>query len=182
MRTLDEEGAVVPRDGVSQGRLQVRGPWVVSGYFRDDKETVDAHGWFDTGDLATIECRGHVRLTDRAKDVIKSGGEWISSIDLENVVAGCPGVGACAVVGVAHPRWEERPLLLVVRSKQSEISGDAIRDYLKGRIAKWWMPDAILFVDELPIGATGKVLKSKLRKEFSNYLLDQDRAANDTPP
>ena len=173
MRTLSEAGAVVPRDGVSQGRLQVRGPWVVQGYFRDDKPTVDAHGWFDTGDLATIESRGRIRLTDRAKDVIKSGGEWISSIDLENTVAGCPGVEACAVVGVVHPRWEERPLLLVVRSRQSEISAEAISNYLKDRVAKWWMPDAILFVDELPIGATGKVLKSKLRKEFSNYLLAQ---------
>jgi fatty-acyl-CoA synthase len=163
MRTLSETGAVVPRDGV----------------FRDDKQTVDAHGWFDTGDLATIESCGRIRLTDRAKDVIKSGGEWISSIDLENVVAGCPGVETCAVVGVAHPRWEERPLLLVVRSKQSEISADAIRDYLKDRIAKWWMPDAILFVDQLPIGATGKVLKSILRKQFSDYFLVQNSGGAD---
>jgi 3-(methylthio)propionyl---CoA ligase len=174
MRTLSETGAVVPRDGVSHGRLQVRGPWVTSGYFRDDKPMVDAHGWFDTGDLAIIEGGGRIRLTDRAKDVIKSGGEWISSIDLENTVAGCQGVETCAVIGVAHPRWEERPLLLVVPRKQSKISADVIRDYLKERIAKWWMPDAILFLDELPIGATGKVLKSKLRKQFSDYLLVQD--------
>src|SRR5260370_14371660 len=140
MRTLSETGAVVPRDGISQGRLQVRGPWVISGYFRDDKPTVDARGWFDTGDLATMEGGGRIRLTDRAKDVIKSGGEWISSIDLENTVAGCPGVETCAVVGVAHPRWEERPLLRVVPHRHSEISADAIRDYLKDRIAKWWMP------------------------------------------
>jgi 3-(methylthio)propionyl---CoA ligase len=173
MRTLSETGAVVPRDGISQGQLQVRGPWVVNGYFRDDKPAVDAHGWFDTGDLATIDSCGRIRLTDRAKDVIKSGGEWISSIDLENTVAGCPDVEICAVVGVVHPRWGERPLLLVVPRKQSEISAGAIRNYLKDRIAKWWMPDAILFVDELPIGATGKVLKSKLRNEFSDYLLPQ---------
>jgi acyl-CoA synthetase (AMP-forming)/AMP-acid ligase II len=147
---------------------------VINGYFRDDKPTVDAHGWFDTGDLATMEGSGCIRLTDRAKDVIKSGGEWISSIDLENTVAGCPGVETCAVVGVAHPRWEERPLLLVVPRKQSKVSADAIRNYLKDRIAKWWMPDAILLVDELPIGATGKVLKSKLRKQYSDYLLLQE--------
>jgi acyl-CoA synthetase (AMP-forming)/AMP-acid ligase II len=175
MRSLSETGTVVPRDGVSQGRLQVRGPWIINGYFRDEKPAVDAYGWFDTGDLATIESCGRIRLTDRAKDVIKSGGEWISSIDLENIVAGCPGVEACTVVGIAHPRWEERPLLLVVRGKQSKISADAIRNYLKDRIAKWWMPDAILFVDELPIGATGKVLKRKLREEFSKYFMSPDK-------
>jgi acyl-CoA synthetase (AMP-forming)/AMP-acid ligase II len=179
MRTLSETGAVVPRDGISQGRLQVRGPWVINGYFRDDRPTVDARGWFDTGDVATMEGGGRIRLTDRAKDVIKSGGEWISSIDLENTVAGCPGVETCAVVGVAHPRWEERPLLLVVPRKHSEISADAIRDYLKDRIAKWWMPDAILFVDQLPIGATGKVLKSILRKQFSDYFLVQNSGGAD---
>ncbi len=172
LRTVDDDGAVLPRDGTSSGRLQVRGPWVLKQYFQDmSGPCVDDGNWFDTGDVAILHPSGIMQITDRAKDVIKSGGEWISSIELENAAMGCPGVAEAAAIGIHHPKWDERPLLIIVRASGSAISADDVRAYLDGRIAKWWMPDAIEFVDELPHTATGKILKRALRERFADYRL-----------
>ncbi|WP_448577387.1 long-chain fatty acid--CoA ligase [Thermaurantiacus sp.] len=168
----DDEGRILPRDGKTFGRLMVRGPWIVARYFKGDGgEILDAEGWFDTGDVATIDPLGYMQIVDRSKDVIKSGGEWISSIDLENVAVGCPGIAEAAVIGLPHPKWDERPLLVLVRKEGAEVSEADVRAYLTGRIAKWWMPDAIEFVDEIPHTATGKIKKVALRERFRDYRL-----------
>jgi fatty-acyl-CoA synthase len=171
MRVVNDEGAVQPRDGESSGSLQVRGPWVIEQYFREPEKAVGEDGWFDTGDVAVIHPDGTMQITDRAKDVIKSGGEWISSIELENAAMGCPGVAEAAAVGVYHPKWDERPLLLVVRKEGAEVSERQILDHLSGCVAKWWLPDEIVFVESLPHTATGKLLKTALREEYKNYKL-----------
>jgi len=170
LRIVDEEGKVLPRDGVASGRLQARGPWVVKQYFEDARgPACDADGWFDTGDVAILHPDGVMQITDRSKDVIKSGGEWISSIELENAAVGCPGVAEAAAVGVFHPKWDERPLLLIVRREGADVTAEAILAHLKGHVAKWWLPDEILFVDSLPHTATGKLLKTALREEYRDY-------------
>ncbi len=172
LRTLDDDGTVLPRDGASSGRLEVRGPWIIDTYFGDaGGPTIDPDGWFDTGDVAILHPDGVMQITDRAKDVIKSGGEWISSIELENAAVGCPGVAEAAAVGVHHPKWDERPLLLVIRKPDSSVSADDILAYLSDKVAKWWLPDEIKFVTELPHTATGKLLKRKLRDEYADYRL-----------
>ena len=172
MQIVDEAGAPLPHDGQRFGRLLVRGPWVVESYFKGDGgQVLDADGWFDTGDVATIDGQGFMQIVDRAKDVIKSGGEWISSIDLENAAVGAPGVAEAAVVGVPHPKWAERPLLLVVPRPGAVVSKDSILAYLEGRVAKWWLPDEVLLVDELPHTATGKLLKTALREQYRDYRL-----------
>lgn len=172
MRVVNDEGEVQPRDGKSSGGLQVRGPWVIAQYFQEEAKAVDAEGWFDTGDVAVIHPDGTMQITDRAKDVIKSGGEWISSIELENAAMGCPGVAEAAAVGVYHPKWDERPLLLVVRKEGSDVSADDIQQHLSHHVAKWWLPDEILFVESLPHTATGKLLKTALREEYKDYRLE----------
>ncbi|WP_419808138.1 long-chain fatty acid--CoA ligase [Sphingomonas sp.] len=172
LRVVDDEGVEQPRDGVSSGRLQVRGPWVVQRYFKADADAVDADGWFDTGDVSVMHPDGTMQITDRAKDVIKSGGEWISSVELENAAIGCAGVAEAAAIGIAHPRWDERPLLLVVRKPGSDVTDSAVRDHLSKHVAKWWLPDAIVFVDSLPHTATGKLLKTALREQFKDYRLE----------
>jgi fatty-acyl-CoA synthase len=169
LRTVDDDGNVLPRDGTSSGRLQTRGPAVVRRYFKAEADAVDADQWFDTGDVATIHPDGSIQITDRAKDVIKSGGEWISSIELENAAVGCPGVAEAAAIGVPHPKWDERPLLLVVRANGSAVGEDAIRAHLAGQVSKWWLPDAIEFVTELPHTATGKLSKKDLRDQYRAY-------------
>ena len=170
LRIVDEEGKVLPRDGVASGRLQARGPWVVKQYFEDERgPACDADGWFDTGDVAILHPDGVMQITDRSKDVIKSGGEWISSIDLENAAVGCPGVAEAAAVGVFHPKWDERPLLLVVRREGADVTPEAILSHLAGHVAKWWLPDEILFVESLPHTATGKLLKTALREEYCDF-------------
>jgi fatty-acyl-CoA synthase len=171
MRIVDDEGLVQPRDGQSSGRLQVRGPWVIEQYFQEAEPAVDADGWFDTGDVAVIHPDGVMQITDRAKDVIKSGGEWISSIELENAAMGCPGVAEAAAVGVAHPKWDERPILLVVRRPGADVTAAQVSDHLAAHVAKWWLPDEILFVDSLPHTATGKLLKTALREQYRTYQL-----------
>jgi fatty-acyl-CoA synthase len=168
VKVADEEGNEMPRDGQSSGRFMVRGPWVVSGYYRDEKPLLE-DGWFNTGDLATIDSDNYIQLTDRAKDVIKSGGEWISSIDVENLAMGCPGVAEAAVIGIPHPQWEERPLLVVVPAASSAATAKSIVAFLEGKIAKWWIPDDIVFVDALTYGATGKVQKMELRRRFAGH-------------
>jgi fatty-acyl-CoA synthase len=169
LRVIDDDGNVLPRDGISSGRLQTRGPAVVKRYFKQDRDCVDEDNWFDTGDIAVIHPDNSLRLTDRAKDVIKSGGEWISSIELENAAVGCPGVAEAAAIGIPHPKWDERPLLLIIRDPDSTVSADEIREFLSGEVAKWWLPDAIEFVDDLPHTATGKLSKKDLRDRYRDY-------------
>jgi fatty-acyl-CoA synthase len=171
LRVLDDEDRELPRDGTSSGRLQVRGPWVVKRYFRADTDAVDADQWFDTGDVSVLYPDGTMQITDRAKDVIKSGGEWISSVDLENAAIGVPGIAEAAAIGVYHPKWDERPLLIVVRKPDSDVTSDEITAHLAKHVAKWWLPDEIVFVDSLPHTATGKLLKTALRDQFKDYRL-----------
>ncbi len=172
LKLVDDEGRELPRDGHAFGRLMVRGPWIVQSYFRGDGGTIlDADGWFDTGDVATIDPQGYMQITDRSKDVIKSGGEWISSIEIENLAVGCPGVAEAAVIGVAHPKWDERPLLIIVRKEGADVSAEDVLGYLEGKIARWWMPDAVEFVDSIPHTATGKIQKIALRERFAGYTL-----------
>ncbi len=172
LKITDDEGRELPRDGKAFGNLLVRGPWITSGYFRNDGgQILDPDNWFDTGDVATLDPDGYMQITDRSKDVIKSGGEWISSIDLENEAVGHPAVQEAAVIGVPHPKWQERPLLVVVKKKGGEVSRADLLAYLAPRIAKWWLPDDVVFVDELPHTATGKLLKTKLRERFRDYKL-----------
>lgn len=171
MRIVAEDGRELPRDGVSDGRLQVRGPSIVGSYFKTSENTLTADGWFDTGDVAIIDEDGFLQITDRAKDVIKTGGEWVSSIDIENAAMMHPGVACAAVIGVAHPKWQERPLLIVVKRDGQDPSPDEIREFLKKKLDKIAWPDAVEFVPELPLGATGKVLKTELRKKFRSYVL-----------
>ena len=170
MKIVDDADRELPRDGKAFGRLKVRGPAVAKGYFRGEgKSAFDEEGWFDTGDVATLDADGYMTITDRAKDVIKSGGEWISSIEIENLAVGHPSVAEAAVIGVPHPKWDERPLLIVVLKEGKSASKQEILKYLEGRIAKWWMPDDVAFVDEIPHTATGKIQKVTLRERFRNY-------------
>jgi fatty-acyl-CoA synthase len=171
LRIVDDEGRSLPRDGAASGRLQARGPWVVKQYFQEASPAAAPDGWFDTGDVAILHPDGVMQITDRSKDVIKSGGEWISSIDLENAAVGCAGVAEAAAVGVYHPKWDERPLLLVVRREGSSVTAEDILAHLAGHVAKWWLPDEILFVESLPHTATGKLLKTALREQYRDYRL-----------
>jgi fatty-acyl-CoA synthase len=170
LEIADDEGRRLPHDGIAYGHLLVRGPWITAGYFREEGAGVlDAQGFFDTGDIATIDPDCYMHITDRAKDVIKSGGEWISSIELENAAMGHPAVAEAAVIGVAHPKWQERPLLVIVRKAGQALTRDEMLGFLEGRVARWWLPDDVAFVDELPHTATGKLLKVKLREQFREY-------------
>ena len=169
---MDEAGGVLPRDGKSAGSLQIRGPWVIKRYFRADADAVDADQWFDTGDVSILHPDGTMQITDRVKDVIKSGGEWISSVELENAAVGCPGVAEAGAIGIAHPKWDERPVLIVVKKPDAEVSEADVKDYLADRIVKWWMPDRVLFVDELPHTGTGKIQKVALRAQFKDFKLE----------
>ncbi len=172
MRITDDEGNELPHDGEAFGHLMVRGAAVAKSYMKGEGgEILDADGWFDTGDVATIDPNGFMGITDRAKDVIKSGGEWISSIDLENEAVGHPGVAEAAVIGIAHPKWDERPLLIVVKAEGADPSKEEILKFLEDKIAKWWMPDDVAFVDEIPHTATGKIQKLTLREQFADYKL-----------
>ncbi len=172
MKIVGKDGAELARDGKTFGRLLVKGPWIVGRYFRGDGGNIlDDGGWFDTGDVATIDAFGYMQIVDRSKDVIKSGGEWISSIDLENAAVGAPGVAEAAVIGIAHPKWDERPLLLVRAKPDATVTKAGVLEYLAPRIAKWWTPDEVLVVDDLPHTATGKLLKTELRARYKDYVL-----------
>ncbi len=171
IKITDDDNNELPWDGVAFGALKVRGPWVCSAYYKLDQEN-EAHaeaGWFNTGDVATIDAEGFIRITDRTKDVIKSGGEWISSIDLENVAMGHPAVAEAAVIGIHHPKWQERPLLVVIKAEGAAVQGDELLAYFEGKVAKWWIPDAVEFVDEIPHTATGKISKLTLRRSFTDF-------------
>ncbi len=174
MKIIDEQGEELPWDGQSAGELLVRGPWVVDHYFKGDGSPLvvnDGKGWFPTGDVATIDPQGFMNITDRSKDVIKSGGEWIGSIDLENIAMAHPAVAMAACIAARHPKWDERPLLVVVKKPGAELSREELLAFYEGRIAKWWMPDDVVFVDAIPLGATGKMLKHQLRERFQDHLL-----------
>jgi len=172
MKIVDDEEKELPRDGKAFGRLKVRGPAVAKGYFRGEgTDAFDADGWFDTGDVATLDPDGYMTITDRAKDVIKSGGEWISTIEIENIAVGHPAVAEAAVIGVAHPKWDERPLLIIVLKSGLSATREELLAYLTGKIAKWWMPDDVVFVDEIPHTATGKIQKMVLRERFGKHRL-----------
>jgi fatty-acyl-CoA synthase len=171
MKITDDADRPLPWDGKTFGRLKVRGPAVARAYFKEPANILDPEGFFDTGDVATIDRHGYMQITDRAKDVIKSGGEWISSIDLENLAVGHPKVAEAAVIGVWHPKWDERPLLVIVLKKGQKASKDEILDFMQGRIAKWWLPDDVAFVDDIPHTATGKIQKTVLRDRFKDYRL-----------
>jgi fatty-acyl-CoA synthase len=172
MKIVDDDGRELPWDGVSFGHLLVKGPWIIASYFRQEGGDVLQDGWFPTGDVATIDADGFMQITDRSKDVIKSGGEWIGSIDLENIAMGHPAVMQAACIGVRHPKWDERPLLLVVRKPGLEVTRDELLGFFEGKIARFWMPDDVVFVDSLPIGGTGKIQKNKLREQFGDYLIN----------
>jgi fatty-acyl-CoA synthase len=173
MKIVDEQGKELPWDGKRFGNLMVRGPWIASGYFKGEGGDVLREGWFPTGDVATIDSDGYMQITDRSKDVIKSGGEWISSIDLENIAIEHPAIAEAAVIGVQHPKWDERPIVVAVKRPGQEVSKDELLKFYEGKIAKWWMPDDVVFVNELPHTATGKLSKLTLRQQFRDFRLDQ---------
>ncbi|MDK1119165.1 MAG: long-chain-fatty-acid--CoA ligase [Anaerolineae bacterium] len=171
MKIIDDDNKEQPWDGLSPGLLKVRGPWISSNYYKkeDDDDTFDKDGWFSTGDIATIDENGFMQITDRSKDVIKSGGEWISSIELENIATGHPTISEAAVIGINHPKWSERPLLIVVLKENEEVGKEELLAWMAGKVPKWWLPDDVLFVDEIPHTATGKIQKTELRKLFKDY-------------
>jgi fatty-acyl-CoA synthase len=176
MKIVDDAGNELPWDGNAFGNLLVRGPWISNGYFKGEggdpmREDERGKDWFPTGDVATIDPDGYMQITDRSKDVIKSGGEWISSIDLENAAVAHPAVAEAAVVGIRHPKWDERPLLIVVKKKDAQVTREELIKFFEGKVAKWWVPDDVVFVDQLPHTATGKLLKTKLRDEYKDYRL-----------
>jgi fatty-acyl-CoA synthase len=169
IKIVDETGATLPRNGTSQGELMVHGQWIVERYFKAEK-TALVDGWFPTGDIATIDAQGTMQIRDRTKDVIKTGGEWISSIDLENAAVGHPAVAMAAVIGVKHPKWDERPLLFIVRKPGQTLEKQEILDFLANKVAKWWVPDDVVFLESLPVGGTGKVQKNDLRKDYGGVF------------
>jgi fatty-acyl-CoA synthase len=171
MKIVDDDGCELPHDGATFGRLLVKGPWIVKRYYKADADIVDADGWLDTGDIATIDDAGYMQITDRAKDLIKSGGEWISSVDLENAATEHPQVAISAAIGISHPKWGERPLLVVRCIEGAELTCEQLLEFLQARVAKWWLPDSVVFVDEIPLTATGKISKIALRKQFHDHLL-----------
>jgi fatty-acyl-CoA synthase len=175
LKLVDDAGNRLPHDGKTFGRLMIKGPTVASGYYGNPAgSALDAEGFFDTGDVATIDEHGDMQITDRAKDVIKSGGEWISSIDVENIAVGHPKAALCAVLGVVHPKWDERPVLLVQLEPGQTAEKREFLDYLEGKIARWWTPDDVIFVDDIPLGPTGKIDKKLLRQRLTGYQLPFD--------
>ncbi|MBI1196818.1 MAG: long-chain-fatty-acid--CoA ligase [Phenylobacterium sp.] len=178
LKLVNDAGERLPHDGKTFGRLLIKGPTIASGYFRaEGGEVLDDEGFFDTGDVSTIDPEGYMQITDRAKDVIKSGGEWISSIDIENIAVGADGVACAAVIGIAHPKWDERPLLIIEPKPGAAPTREQLLTYLEGKIAKWWMPDDVAFVEKIPLGATGKINKLALRETFKDYKLPSAQAA-----
>ena len=171
IKIVNDEGKALPNDGKTYGRLMVKGPGVIERYYKAEGSALE-DGWFDTGDVSTISEDGYMRIVDRSKDVIKSGGEWISSIDLENTAVGHPGVAEACVIGVLHPKWDERPLLFIVKNGIEDCDKDSVINYLTDKIAKWWLPDDVIFVEELPHGATGKLVKTGLREQYKNHLIN----------
>jgi fatty-acyl-CoA synthase len=178
MKIVGDNGEELPWDGKISGELFVRGPWIIESYFKNeggDPLVKDARGdgWFPTGDVASIDADGYMQITDRSKDVIKSGGEWIGSIDLENIAMAHPKVLMAACIAARHPKWDERPLLVVVKKPGAELTREELITFYEGRIAKWWTPDDVVFVDAIPLGATGKMLKNRLREQYGQRLMEK---------
>jgi acyl-CoA synthetase (AMP-forming)/AMP-acid ligase II len=171
MRIVDPSGKELPWDGQTSGDLHVKGPWIIASYFKDEGGDPLLDGWFPTGDVAAIDADGFLQITDRSKDVIKSGGEWISSIDIENVAVAHPAVAMAACIALPHPKWDERPLLVVVKKPGVEVTRDELLRFYEGKVAKWQVPDDVAFVDAIPLGATGKMQKNKLREQFKGRRL-----------
>ncbi len=171
MKIVDAEGQALPWDGKATGELMVKGPWIVNEYLKGEGGSPLVDGWFPTGDVASIDADGYMQITDRSKDVIKSGGEWIGSIDLENIAMAHPKVAMAACIAAFHPKWDERPLLVVVKKPNVELKREELLAFFDGRIAKWWTPDDVVFVDAIPLGATGKMLKNRLREQFKSHKL-----------
>ncbi len=171
MKIVDDDGKELPWDGVSYGHLMVRGPWIVARYFKDEGGDVLQDGWFPTGDVSTIDADGFMQITDRSKDVIKSGGEWIGTIDLENIAMAHTAVLQAACIGVPHPKWDERPLLVVVRRPGQTLEREQLLAHFEGKVAKWWLPDDVVFAETLPVGGTGKIQKNRLREQYRQHLL-----------
>jgi fatty-acyl-CoA synthase len=174
MKIVGESGAELPRDGKTFGDLMVRGPWVIKSYFKGEggdplRQDDAGRGWFSTGDVATLDPDGYMQITDRSKDVIKSGGEWISSIELENIAMAHPAIAEAAVIGVKHPKWEERPIVVAVKKPGQEVSKEELIGFYEGKVPKWWTPDDVVFVKELPHTATGKLSKLTLRQQLKDY-------------
>ena len=170
-KIVDELGVEQPNDGKAYGDLLVKGPWVIREYFKQEGPSPLVGGWFPTGDVATVDPEGFMQITDRSKDVIKSGGEWISSIDVENIAMAHPDVAMAACIGMAHPKWDERPVVVVVKKTGSALTAAELLKFYEGKIAKWQVPDDVLFVDSIPLGATGKMLKTRLREQLADYRL-----------
>ncbi|WP_238881392.1 long-chain fatty acid--CoA ligase [Klebsiella pneumoniae] len=175
LQVVDVDGEPLPRDGQSQGYLQVRGHWVVEQYYGQDASALTAAGWFDTGDIGTLDANGYLAISDRAKDIIKSGGEWISTVELENIAIAHPGVRSAAAIAARHPRWDERPVLLCVRAEGGEVEETDLLSWFEKRVPKWQIPDRVIFVDALPVSATGKVLKNQLRQAYGEILMSEGK-------
>jgi len=178
MKVVGDDGEELPWDGKTSGELMVRGPWIVSSYFKNEGgdplvKDAQGRGWFPTGDVASIDADGYMQITDRSKDVIKSGGEWIGSIDLENIAMAHPKVAMAACIAAQHPKWDERPLLVVMKKPGTDLTKDELIAFYEGRIAKWWTPDDVVFVDAIPLGATGKMLKNRLREQYGRLLMEK---------
>jgi len=171
MKIVDGDGKELQWDGKASGDLLVKGPWIIREYFKGEGGDPLVDGWFPTGDVATIDPDGYMQITDRSKDVIKSGGEWISSVELENLAIGCPGVANAAAIGVRHPRWDERPLLVVQPKPGVTLDKRELIAFLEGKVAKWWLPEDVVFVDSIPLTATGKLYKLELRKRFGDHFM-----------
>ena len=171
MKIVNDEGLEQPHDGKAFGNLLVKGPWVLREYYKQEGGTPLVDGWFPTGDVATIDPDGYMQITDRSKDVIKSGGEWISSIDIENIAMGHPAVVMAACVGMPHPKWDERPIVVAVKKQGQDVTREEILSFYDNKISKWQKPDDVVFVDAIPLGATGKMLKTKLREQLKDYKL-----------
>ena len=176
MRIVGEDGSTLPHDGKTQGELQVRGHWIVDTYFKASESALTDDGWFDTGDVATIDADGYMIIRDRAKDIIKSGGEWISTVELENILIGHPAITNAAVIAARHPKWDERPVLVVQKNENAEVSEEELIAYFDGKVASWQVPDKVIFVDALPMGGTGKIVKAKLREEYGDLLMQDGEA------
>jgi fatty-acyl-CoA synthase len=171
MKIVGEDGQELPRDGQQSGELLVRGPWIIASYFKGEGGDPLVDGWFPTGDVALIDADGYMQITDRSKDVIKSGGEWIGSIDIENIAMAHPAVAMAACIAAFHPKWDERPLLVVMKKPGAELTREQMLQFFDGKIARWWTPDDVVFVDAIPLGATGKMQKNKLREMFKDHKL-----------
>jgi fatty-acyl-CoA synthase len=175
LRLVDAEGHVLGNDASSRGYLQVRGHWVMARYFNQTETPLTPDGWFDTGDIGSLDEHGYLTLSDRAKDIIKSGGEWISTVDLENIALAHPAIYRAVVIGAVHPKWDERPVLLCIRKNEETVDEQELLTWYQQRVPKWQIPDKVIFINTLPMSATGKVLKNKLREEFSQILIGEKK-------